>query len=201
MSQTAANQLTISESPRKHHVCPWWMGYLLLNPLRRLGEDPQTVLAPLVKPGMTAIDIGCAMGYFSLPLARLVGDSGRVVCVDVQERMLATLSRRAQRQGLDGIIETRTCTQDSLGLASLGGSADLVLAVYVVHETTYPRRFLTQCYEALRPGGTMLLLEPSGHVSKEDFEITRQQAIDASFIVQSSEDLRRSRSLVLGKPS
>ena len=83
----------IEESPRGHHVCPWWVGYLIASPLRKLGENPDTILAPLVEPGMTTVDIGCAMGFFSLPLARMVGGSGRVVCVDVQERMLAWRER------------------------------------------------------------------------------------------------------------
>jgi 2-polyprenyl-3-methyl-5-hydroxy-6-metoxy-1,4-benzoquinol methylase len=199
MSQTTADHLVDTEPPRKHHVCPWWVGYLLLIPLRKLSENPQTILAPLARPGMTAIDIGCAMGYFSLPLARMVGDSGRVVCVDLQQRMLTALSRRARRQGLDRIIETRLCTQATLGLGDLAGQADLVLAVHVVHEAAHPRSFLAQCYEVLRPGGTLLLVEPKGHVSSAELASTRELATDLGFSVASNAATRRSWSLVLEK--
>jgi predicted methyltransferase len=58
-------------------VCPWWIGYLLLSPLRRLGQDPAKILAPYVREGMTVFEPGAGMGYFTLELARRVGPSGR----------------------------------------------------------------------------------------------------------------------------
>lgn len=38
------------------HICPWWMGYFLANPLRRLVENPEKLLGPFVDQGMTAVD-------------------------------------------------------------------------------------------------------------------------------------------------
>ena len=72
-------------------VCPWWLGYLLASPIRKLVYDPRSILGAYVKPGMTALDIGCAMGFFSLPLARLAGPRGKIICVDLQEKMLQLL--------------------------------------------------------------------------------------------------------------
>ena len=72
-----------------HRVCPWWIGWLLINPLRRFAHDPDRIVGPYLKPGMLAVDLGCAMGHFSLPMARMVGPAGRVVCIDVQAKMLA----------------------------------------------------------------------------------------------------------------
>ena len=191
----------IEDKPRDHHVCPWWVGYLIASPLRKLGENPDTILEPLVEPGMTAVDIGSAMGFFSLPLARMVGDSGRVVCVDVQERMLATLERRARRKGLEQIVETRLATQEDLGLEDLEGGADLLLAIHVLHETAYPRRFLTRCLETLRPGGKLLVIEPKGHVSDEEFETSRLQAIAVGFLELEPRELKKSRGLLFAKPA
>ncbi len=199
MAATTTTQ-TDQTDTRTHHVCPWWIGYFLLSPLRTLGENPDRILDPLVEPGMTAIDVGCAMGYFSLPLARKVGRTGRVICVDLQERMLQTLERRARRARLAQTIETRTCTQHSLGLGDLGGQADLVLAVHVVHETTDAQQFLQECYAALKPGGRLLLIEPNGHVSNEEFAATQKAALDAGFEQQQLGQFRRSRSLLLVKP-
>ncbi len=67
-----------------NRVCPWWLGYLLVSPLRRLFQDPTEIVRPYAGEGMTVLDVGCGMGFFSLPMARLVGDRGRVVCVDLQ---------------------------------------------------------------------------------------------------------------------
>ena len=198
MSEMVAQQDTQhDESPRDHHVCPWWMGYLIASPLRKLGEDPAKILGPLVHPGMTAVDFGSAMGFFSLPLARMVGDRGRVVCVDLQPRMLSTLQKRARRKGLDQIIETRACSKDDLGVDDLGGEVDLALAVHVVHEVPFPRRFLTTCRSVLKPGGKLLLIEPKGHVTDEEFEATKALATDVGLMACEELQLRKSHALVL----
>ena len=41
------------------HVCPWWMGYFIDNPLRRLLHNPEKTPGGHVKPGMTVMDVGC----------------------------------------------------------------------------------------------------------------------------------------------
>jgi 2-polyprenyl-3-methyl-5-hydroxy-6-metoxy-1,4-benzoquinol methylase len=190
-----------AESPRDHHVCPWWVGYLITNPIRKLGENPETILAQYARPGMAAVDIGCGMGFFALPLARLIGDGGRVVCVDIQEKMLSSLRRRARRKGVDHIVETRLATQENLALDDLTGEVDLAIAAHVLHETRYPRRFLGQCYQILRPGGHLLVIEPNGHVTHEDFEASRRLALDIGFSDVRKESLKRSRGLALAKPT
>lgn len=203
MTNNAPSQsvkLTDDERPRDHHVCPWWVGYLIASPLRKLGENPKSILTPLVEPGITAVDVGSAMGFFSLPLARMVGQNGRVVSVDVQKRMLASLTRRARRKGLDSVIETRLCTQEDLGLADLRGQADLVLAVHVAHETAYPKRFLKQLYDTLRPGGRLLLIEPNGHVSKDELDATRRLCSDAGLDEIEVTRRRRSTSVLMERP-
>ena len=54
-------------------VCPWWVGYLLASPVRRLLENPEAVIAPHLSSGATAMDVGSGMGFFSLPMAERVG--------------------------------------------------------------------------------------------------------------------------------
>jgi len=200
MTEIQATQGSETEMPRPHHVCPWWVAYLLTLPIRRLGEDPETMLGPWVGPRMTVVDIGCARGYFSLPLARMVGERGVVHCVDVQDRLLRSLDRRARRAGLGGVIRTRHCSQEDLGLHDLAETADLVLAAHVVHEAAYPRRCLEQCLRTLKPGGVLLLVEPDGHVSDEEFEETLRLAESVGFERGRLVRRRRSRELALRRP-
>jgi 2-polyprenyl-3-methyl-5-hydroxy-6-metoxy-1,4-benzoquinol methylase len=182
------------------HVCPYWVGYLLASPLRRLIDSPKKLLAPYVGTGMTVLDMGCAMGYFSLPLARMVGASGCVIGVDVQERMLGVLRKRARRQGLDSIVETRFCTQNDLKLDDLMGRIDLALAFHVVHEMTRPDRFFRECYEAVRPGGKLIVVEPVGHVSEENCRRILDLATAYGFTRQIDIVTRGGRGAVYEKP-
>ncbi len=190
----------MSEKTKKPHVCPWWLGYVLASPIRRVFEKPEEILRPLVQPGMTVLDVGSAMGYFSLPLARLVGSEGRVVCLDIQQRMLSTLNRRARRRGLNRIIETRLCSQDGLGVEDLAASAGLVTAFHVIHETVSPERFITECAATLAPGGHLLIAEPRGHVSEEELAATCDLARAAGLSNTETPRLKRSFTAVFVKP-
>ena len=98
------------------HICPLWVGRLLLSPLRKLVENPKKIFGPFVDEGMVVLEPGCAMGYFTLPLARMVGPEGRVIAVDIQPKMLAALERRARRAGLIERIEIREAGPDGLGV-------------------------------------------------------------------------------------
>ncbi len=190
-----------SDTSTSHHICPWWMGYLLAIPLRRLIENPNRILGPLVHPGMLVIDLGSAMGFLSVPLARLVGPEGKVVCLDVQQRMLSTLMRRARRRGLHNIIDPRLCSQDGLGIEDLNGSAGLVVAFHVLHETAHPRNVISECVEALSPGGRFLIAEPSGHVSAPEFEKTCNIVRENGLVESNAPNLRKSLSKVFKKPN
>jgi len=52
-------------------VIPWWMGYFLIIPLRKLKHDPIKILSPFIKEGFKIMDFGPGMGYFSLPMAQM----------------------------------------------------------------------------------------------------------------------------------
>ncbi len=188
------------ESPRDHHTCPVWIGRLLVSPLRRLVENPTEILAPFVSPGSTVVDVGSAMGFHSLDLARLVGSEGLVVCLDIQQKMLDGLTRRARRKGLDGIIETRLCSQETLMLEDLAGAAGLVTVFNVVHETDHPDRFLRECAATLSPGGHLLIAEPRGHVSERDFAESISTIEALGLVAQTAPAIWRSHTALFARP-
>jgi SAM-dependent methyltransferase len=84
----------------EYSICPWWAGYILASPMRKLAQNPARLLEPFVHTGMTVLEPGPGMGFFTLELARLVGPEGRVIAVDVQPHMIASLRRRAERARL-----------------------------------------------------------------------------------------------------
>jgi len=181
-------------------VCPWWLGYLLASPIRRLMADPpDKLLAPYVREGMTVLEPGPGMGFFSLELARRVGPSGRVVVVDLQPRMLEGLKRRAAKAGLLDRVDARLAAADSLGVADLAGAVDFALVFAVVHELPSVEVFFKEAAAALKTGGTLLLSEPKGHVSPDEFESELRAAADAGFEVAERPTIRRSLAALLKK--
>jgi ubiquinone/menaquinone biosynthesis C-methylase UbiE len=173
------------------------MGYFLLSPIRKLFENPRKILSPFVKKGMNILEPGCGMGYFTMEAARLTGPEGRVYAVDLQQRMIDALERRVRRAKLSDTVETRVCPADTLGVSDLNGSIDLVLAIYLVHEVPDAEGFFREARQVLRPGGRCVVVEPAGHVSRDDFEATLGAARRAGFRIDTRPEIYKSRSAVL----
>ena len=182
-----------------HRVCPWWLGYVLASPLRRLLQDPVAIVKPYVREGMTVLEPGPGMGFFTVELACQVGASGRVVAVDVQPRMIAGLKRRLAKAGLLERTDARLAPSDSLGLQDLRGKVDFALAMAVVHEMPSSSRFFAEVAQAMKPGATLLLAEPSGHVKKDAFETELQDARAAGLEVADRPVIPRSQAALLRK--
>jgi ubiquinone/menaquinone biosynthesis C-methylase UbiE len=180
-----------------HRVCPWWIGYLLASPLRRLMMDPAKILAPYVREGMTVLEPGPGMGFFTIEIACRVGSVGRVVAADIQPKMLAALRRRLAKAQLLDRVDVRQISPDSGGLADLAGGVDLVFACAVVHEMPSPKLFFQEAARSLKAGGLLFLIEPAGHVTDADFQGELADADAAGLVVADSPTLRRSHAVVL----
>ncbi len=178
-------------------VCPWWLCFTFDNALRKLLHNPKAILDPYIKAGDNVIDIGAGMGYFSIPLARLVGPSGHVTAIDIQPRMLSALAKRAQRSGVSERITTHLASQESLGPHP---KADFILAFWMAHEVPDQRRFLTEVCELLRPEGLFLLVEPLLHVPKRSFLQTLGMAEGIGFSIREHPRIRLSHSALFIRP-
>jgi ubiquinone/menaquinone biosynthesis C-methylase UbiE len=181
---------------RDRHTCPWWLCFIFDNPLRRLIQNPDLILRDLVQPGQTALDIGCGMGYFSVPLAGLVGQDGTVICVDMQAQMLDAARRKAEKARLDSRMRFQRCTENSLGLTT---AADFALAFWMVHEVSHQNKFLGEIKESLKPSGTLLIAEPKLHVTRADFNKTVSTALQEGFVIAAKPAVPMSMAVLLRK--
>jgi len=187
------------EHKHSHRICPWWIGYFLATPLRRLLQNPRRILKPWISEGAVVIEPGPGMGFFTLDLARFAGAHGRVVALDIQPKMLNVLKRRARRARLLDRIDARLIGPDRMELADLKGRADLVFAFAVVHELPSAEEFFRAMREVLKSGGTLFISEPHPRVSAEEFAETVKLAEAAGFKEQARPRVPRSLSVLMAR--
>ena len=178
----------------KDHVCPWWLAYTFDNPVRRILHPPEKVLSGLVSQGQTVLDIGCGMGHFSIGMARMVGESGRVIALDLQDQMLDRVRRRAEKQRLsDRLILHKG---EVAGL-DMKGEVDFALAFWMVHEVPDQHAFFQSVKGLLKPDGHLLVAEPKIHTSEADLIRSLKIAADAGLKVNANPDISLSRTALL----
>jgi len=183
-----------------HSVCPWWLGYFLASPVRRwLGQRPEEILRPYIREGMTVLEPGPGMGFFTLPLAELVGPTGRVIAVDIQPKMIASLKSRAAKKNLLERIDARVTSTETMGISDLNGKVDFTLAFAMVHELPGASRFFAEVGRACKPGAKVLLAEPRGHVKEPDFTAALSSAAAAGFSLQDRPSVPKSLAALLVK--
>jgi 2-polyprenyl-3-methyl-5-hydroxy-6-metoxy-1,4-benzoquinol methylase len=173
------------------------LAYTFDNPLRRLIHKPEEILDPYVQEGMTAMDVGCGMGFFSIAMARLVGDRGRVISVDIQQKMLDVLGKRAERVGVRDHIQLH---RSRPGAINVGVRADFILCFWMVHEVPDNAAFFRQLLQHLNSSGRLLVSEPRKHVSDVDFEKMVTLVQESGFKLADKPEIRLSRAALFIMP-
>lgn len=181
-------------SKNNNRVCPVERAGSLDNRIRRWLQDPCKILQPYLEEGMTVLDIGCGPGFFTLDMAHMVGPSGQVVAVDLQDGMLDRLRSKMQGTELEQRISIHQCVKDRIGITE---KVDFALCFYLLHEITDQKAFFTELHSILKSGGQALLVEPPLHVSKSAFEETVQMAKAAGFTPLEGPKIFISKSVLL----
>jgi ubiquinone/menaquinone biosynthesis C-methylase UbiE len=150
-------------------VCPYQIAWTLDNWVRRLLQNPYKIVGKYIKEGQVVMDLGCGPGFFSLAMAKLVGEKGKVISVDIQDEMLQMVKRKSEREGLSSRIVLHKAQPEKLGLSEM---VDFALAFYMVHEVQDKKGFLSEVASHLKPEGRFLIVEPKLHVSKSNFDST-----------------------------
>lgn len=179
-------------------VCSWESGPSLTGPLRKLLNNPRTLLERYVSEGMTVADIGAGMGFFTLPIAELVGAGGTVIAIDLQPEMLAGLEKNAEAAGVTNII-THHCAQNTLDIEQWNGSVDLALAYWMLHEVPDPERLIREVSAALTDTGVFIFVEPIIHVSQAKFQESLKTITELGFRVIDRPKVSISRAAILQK--
>lgn len=176
------------------HVCPWWLARALDNPIRRFIHNPDKILGGYIESGQTVLDLGCGSGTFTIAMARMVGETGKVIAVDVQDKMLQIVKQKAIKEGLDSRITTQKSEPDRIGISD---KVDFALAFYMIHEVPDADAFLMEVASLLMPTGKLLVVEPMLHVSASSFKKTEDAALLARLKPIMEPKIRFSRSVLL----
>lgn len=143
-----------------HMAAPW-----LERPEREREEEPAKAVAALeLKPGMVVADVGVGTGYFAFRMAAAVGETGKVLGVDIQPEMLKLLKANAEKRGAKNVEGVLGAEKDP---KLPEGALDLVLMVDVYHEFEWPYEMMAAIRKSLKPKGRVALIE----YRKEDPEV------------------------------
>ena len=190
------NEAERNSEKTPQRVCPWWLAFTFDNALRRLFHRPEVLLGSLVGEGQTVLDLGCGMGYFSIGMARLVGEKGTVISADLQEQMLERVRARSARAGLAGRVKTHLCEAHRIGLEI---PVDFALAFWMVHEVPDQSALFKELHALLLPSASLFIVEPKLHVSGAAMRETERLAESAGFRVESRPRVSLSRAALLGR--
>jgi ubiquinone/menaquinone biosynthesis C-methylase UbiE len=149
------------------HVCPAEFAGSLDNSIRRLIHKPHRILEPYVGKGMTVLDMGCGPGFFTIEMAKLVGETGKVIAADIQQGMLDKVALKIRGTELEHRIELHICLEDVIGISQ---KVDFILAFWMVHEVPDQERLFEEMKSVLNPGGRIWVIEPKIHVTEKAFQ-------------------------------
>jgi ubiquinone/menaquinone biosynthesis C-methylase UbiE len=151
----------------KHRVCPVEHAGHLDTKMRRLLQNPRMILKPYIHKGMKVLDLGCGPGFFSIEMAKIAGQSGKVTAADLQEKMLDIVAGKIRGTNLEKRIELKKTQKNKTGLT---GRYDFILVFYLLHEVPDQALFMKEIKTLLKPDGRVLISEPMGRVSGKEFK-------------------------------
>jgi len=128
------------------------------SPERRERQPPGPLVELIARSSPQVVaDLGAGTGYFALPLAQQL-PAARVICLDLEPRMLGLLDERAAGAGMFGRLETRLVTE-SPALPLTDGEVDAVVLVNLWHELGDPPATLAELARSLRSGGRLVICD------------------------------------------
>jgi ubiquinone/menaquinone biosynthesis C-methylase UbiE len=184
------------EKTDSNRICPVEISWGLDNSLRKLLQNPKKILKPYLNPGEKVLDYGCGPGFFTFPIAQLLGDFGTVYAADLQDGMLEKVKNKISDTGIRHIIKLHKCEESSI---NLNDTVDFILAFYMIHEVVNQDQIFLEFMQILNPQGKLLIIEPNFHVSKNDFNNMETKLKNTGFKIIERPKVLFSRSVLLQK--
>ena len=126
------------------------------NFIRRLVSPPKKKLSRFIRAGIIAADVGCGPGYFTIPMAELIGSSGHIYAVDSDRKAIDSLQAKLTARGLQNIIEAHAASAADMRFVP-NGSVDFVFANGTLCCMTDHRGAVEEIRRILKPAGLVYL--------------------------------------------
>ena len=173
---------------------------------RRKWQDPEAILSGIgLKPGFTFADTGCGSGFFALPAARIVGESGKVYGLDPNADLIDIIERQADGEGLKNLYLTVGRAEETVVCERC---VDIVFFGIALHDFQDPARVLENAGKIIKPTGRLVNLD----WKKEPMELGPPPSIrfdeataarlikGAGFTVETTKDSGSYHYLVIARP-
>ena len=155
--------------------------------------DPAVIVGSFgITSGMKIADFGSGSGHFTMALARLVGDSGRVTAVDILETALDSVRAQAKTAGLNNVDTVRANLELVGGTKLNNDSQDVVLVKNVLFQSPDKLGIIREANRVLHENGKLILIDwskGSGGLGppedlRVDSEVAKSLALTAGFAVE-----------------
>jgi ubiquinone/menaquinone biosynthesis C-methylase UbiE len=124
---------------------------------RRKWQNPEQILADIgLKPGMTFADIGCGRGFFTIPAAKIIGQTGKVLASDIDSESIEMLKEKAQKENLRNIQTQASKAEDK---PICDNCADIVFFGQCLHDFEDPTKALNNARKTVKSGGLLANLD------------------------------------------
>jgi ubiquinone/menaquinone biosynthesis C-methylase UbiE len=189
---------TIVRIIRNKFPMPEFLASLIDNPLRRKIQPPSEMpVRHGIRPGMTVLEVGPGNGRYTVETARLVGERGKVIAIDIEPRMIERVKRRAQEQGTTN-LEARVANVHDLPFGD--DTFDAIYMITVINEIPQPERAFREFQRVLKPSGILAFSEM---LTDPDYPLARtliRRAREESFRLKNRSGNFFSYTLVFEKP-
>jgi ubiquinone/menaquinone biosynthesis C-methylase UbiE len=155
--------------------------HVLNRPERIKHEQPDTILkAAGIREGMVVADVGCGIGFYTLPVSKLTGDRGLVYAVDISKDMLDILKEEIKKHNIRNVKPVRS-KEGSIPLDN--GIADIVINVNMLHEAYDKDIFIKELKRLMHPDGRLVLIDHKKEPTPEGPPLEDRVSYDDAFIL------------------
>jgi len=153
----------------------------LFEPFRKLAEHPAERLREIgLEEGMTFLDVGCTLGFYSFYASSIVGERGQVHALDVNSEFVDYVRKKAQRKGTQN-VNALVANAQEIGLPS--ESVDMVFLHLVLHDVKDKHTAMKEFKRILKKNGKLVIDEenvmPLDHIKEmaENFGFSRSKCL------------------------